>query len=126
MAPYQALEVSLAGSRKDPYSDRCYFYFNDLHKACLFPKHFFFADGTAIVYSAPTISDLQVKICISFPKITWLHANRLSLSVHKTSYQLCGVDAAAHRLHIKVGNNELKHVATVRYLGVLIDENLEN
>ena len=101
-------------------------YINDLHKACLTPKYLLFADDTAVFYSAPTFSDLQAKICDSFPKITtWLHANRLSLSVHKTSYQLYGIDAAAHRLHVKVGNNELKHVATVKYLGVLIDENLK-
>ena len=103
-------------------------YINDLHKVCPVAKYLLFADDTAIFYSAPTICELQDNISESFPKITtWLHANRLSLSVHKTSYQLYANDAAAaaHKLHIPVGNSELNRIGTVKYLGVLIDEDMK-
>ena len=101
-------------------------YINDIYKVCPVAKFFLFADDTAIFYSASSINELQDKIHVSFPKITaWLIGNRLSLSVQKTFYQLYSNDASPQQLHISVGNNELNRASTIKYLGVLIDENLK-
>ena len=62
----------------------------------------------------------------SFPKVlSWLHSNRLSLSIQKTYYQAYANDDTSQNFSISVGSHELSHAVTVKYLGVLIDENLK-
>ena len=101
-------------------------YINDLQKACPSAKYLLFADDTAIFYTAPTMTELQAKISFSFPKIaSWMHANRLSLSVQKTFYQIYGNIDDNCNIHIPFGNSELSHAHTVKYLGVLFDEDLK-
>ena len=101
-------------------------YINDLHKVCPEAKCLLFADDTAVFYSAPSMTDLQNIINNSFPSIvSWLHANRLSLSVHKTFYQVYSNSDSVHDLHIPLGNSQLSHATTVKYLGVLLDEDLK-
>ena len=101
-------------------------YINDLEKACSVSKCLLFADDTAIFYSAPTMEALQSKINQSFPKIVvWLQSNRLSLSVPKTFYQIYTTSEDVHGLTIQLGNAEIKRSDTVKYLGVLVDENLK-
>ena len=52
-------------------------YINDLYKACHDAKILLFADDTVLLYPAPTLTELQITISRSFPKIyNWLHANR--------------------------------------------------
>ena len=101
-------------------------YINDLSQVCPVAKCLLFADDTAIFYSAQTMTELQDKINQSFPKITsWLHANRLSLAIQKTFYQVYARGDEAHDIRIPVANSEVKHADTVKYLGVLVDENLK-
>ena len=101
-------------------------YINDLQRACPIAKCLLFADDTAIFYAAPTMIELQAKIAHSFPKIaSWMHANRLSLSVQKTFYQIYGNVDDDHAIRIPFGNKELSRAHTVKYLGVLLDENLK-
>ena len=101
-------------------------YINDLDKACSVSKCLIFADDTAVFYSASSMTELQSIIDESFPKIlSWLHANRLSLSIRKTSYQVYTSSKEDNDLLIKVGNEKLNRSYTVKYLGVLIDENLK-
>ena len=71
------------------------------------------------------MNELQSTINESFPKIrSWLLANRLSLSVPKTFYQLYTNDVDQN-IHIPVGGSCLKRASTVKYLGVLIDDDLK-
>ena len=101
-------------------------YINDLHVACQEAKIFLFADDTVLLYSAPTLAELQSIISRSFPKIhKWLQANRLSLSIPKTFYQIYSSQGTEPDLTIPVANSCLKRTKTVKYLGILIDENLK-
>ena len=102
-------------------------YINDLPKTCEAAKFLLFADDTAILYSAQTTRELQTLISTSFPKITkWLHANRLSLSIPKTFYQLYSPNCAnSTDLAIPVKDTNIKRSSTVKYLGVLMDEDLK-
>ena len=102
-------------------------YINDLPSICDEARFLLFADDTTVLYSAPTVSELQLKICRSFPKITlWLHANRLSLSTSKTFYQLYTPGNLGNiSLSIPVKGVNLKRANTVKYLGVLVDEDLK-
>ena len=100
-------------------------YINDIHKACDNAKILLFADDTALLYAAPTIDLLQEKILESFPKIcTWLHSNRLSLSIPKTFYQLYSTDESVE-LSIPIKDRYLKRANTIKYLGLLIDEDMK-
>ena len=102
-------------------------YINDLSRVCDEAKFLLFADDTAIVYSSKTLHELQLVISRSFPKVvTWLHANRLSLSTSKIFYQLYApgnVDLTD--LSIPVNGVYLKRAPVVKYLGVLVDEDLK-
>ena len=100
-------------------------YINDISKACDESRTLLFADDTALLYAAPTMEQLQNKINRSFPKIcTWLHANRLSLSIPKTFYQLYSTEKSIE-LKIPIRNTFLKRAASVKYLGVLIDDDMK-
>ena len=101
-------------------------YIDDLHSVCDQANVMLFADDTCAAYFADNWDDLQRIISLSFPKIThWLHANRLSLSIPKTFYQVYGVNANEHDLLIAVNGNNLKRAKTVKYLGILVDEDLK-
>ena len=101
-------------------------YINDLSSVCPDAKFLLFADDTAILYSAPSMSDLQAIVSVSFPRVTeWLHANRLSLSTSKTYYQVYSPQTPSNDLVIPVNQTYLKRAQTVKYLGVLVDEDLK-
>ena len=96
-----------------------------MQRACSAVKVFLFADDTALLYSATSLNELQTLINESFPKICrWLQANRLSLSVSKTFYQMYASSDNEH-LEISIGNSLIKRAKTVKYLGVLIDDDLK-
>ena len=100
-------------------------YINDIYRACDEATILLFADDTALLYSAPTHSDLQHKVNRSFPKIcTWLKANMLTLSVPKTFYQVYPA-STSNDLKIPVGDLSLKRSSTVKYIGVAIDDELK-
>ena len=101
-------------------------YINDLSSVCPEAKFLLFADDTAVLYSAPNMIDLQTIISVSFPRITeWLHANRLSLSISKTYYQVYSMQTSSNDLAILIDQTYIKRARTVKYLGVLIDEDLK-
>ena len=101
-------------------------YINDLSSVCQQGKFLLFADDTAVLYSTPNISDLQSIISMSFPRITeWLHANRLSLSVSKTYYQVYSNQSTSSNLVISFNQTYVKRAQTIKYLGVLVDEDLK-
>ena len=97
---------------------------NDISFVSSVAKFLLFADDTAILYSAPCVNDLQAAVSSSFPKILdWLHANRLSLSASKTFYQVFS-QSPTDDIVIAANKTLLKRVETVKYLGVLIDDDL--
>ena len=101
-------------------------YINDLYTVCNEVKMFLFADDTVLLYSAQTSEALQNVINLSVPKITrWLHSNRLSLSIPKTFYQLYSIHDSEKDLKILMNGSYLQRAQTVKYLGILIDENLK-
>lgn len=100
-------------------------YMNDIPWACNEANILLFADDTALLYKAPTLTELQNKVDRSFPKICqWLKANRLTLSVPKTLYQVYPA-STSDDLEILVENSPLKRSSSVKYLGVIIDDQLK-
>ena len=100
-------------------------YINDLSSVSSEAKFLLFADDTAIFYTASSINNLQASVSVSFPKILeWLHSNRLSLSASKTFYQIFSPSTSLDGLSIMANNTHIKRAQTVKYLGVLVDEDL--
>ena len=78
------------------------------------------------MYLAPSLDEFKCTVDRSFSKVlTWLHANRLSLSVPKTYYQLYAPNHHGVDLQIKAGDLFIKRACTVKYLGILIDEDMK-
>lgn len=101
-------------------------YINDLNSACNDTTMFLFADDTVLLYSAENSMSLQSMIVQSLSKVArWLHANRLSLAIPKTFYQLYSCHDPEKDMQISIGHSVLKRAKTVKYLGVLIDEDLK-
>lgn len=101
-------------------------YINDISLVCDQAKFLLFADDTAVLYSGPSVADLQATISCSFPKVTkWLHANRLSLSTSKTYFQLYPTHIQTDEIKICVNQTCIKRAKTIKYLGVLVDEDFK-
>ena len=101
-------------------------YINDIHHSSSIPKFLLFADDTALLYTAPTLQELQSSINSSLPDIaTWLMSNRLTLNTHKSTYQLYAPNNPQPDIHIHINNTPLSRSKSTKYLGVIIDENLK-
>lgn len=101
-------------------------YVNDISNACdATPR--LFADDTNVFIFDKNIMALEEKCNVIVHQISnWMIANKLSLNGDKTCYQLFGPHPRDKLMDIsiKVNNIALKRNATVKYLGILIDEDL--
>ena len=100
-------------------------YMNDLPSISNEAKFYLFADDTAIAVKGQTLSELQNKLDSVLSIVTkWFNANRLSLNVSKTYYQIFSA-RLINGLDVKINNTKINRKESVKYLGVTIDENLK-
>ena len=100
-------------------------YINDLPNTSTNVKFLLFADDTALFVES-TQDELQRKLDEELPKVCkWLEANKLSLNTDKTYYQLYSNSKTKVSLSVKLNKTEIREAKTVRYLGVLIDNDLK-
>jgi hypothetical protein len=105
-------------------------YINDLHTATNL-NVLTFADDTTIYSSGNNANDLITHVNTEFHKIfEWCCANKLSLNIAKTHYSIFSPTnisvnntISLNDMHIRRINNSSETKA-VKFLGVLIDENL--
>ena len=101
-------------------------YVNDLVNVSNEVQFFLFADDTAIIIKGPTNEDIQRKIDVFVPQLmNWFLCNRLTLNPTKTCYQLYSLYKSQQDVDIYINNFKIKRSFTVKYLGVLVDENLK-
>ena len=101
-------------------------YINDLVNVSKQVQFLLFADDTAVIIKGKTYEDLQNKVDIFIPKLTsWFLCNRLSLNPTKTCYQVYSLFPNTQDVNISLNNEKIKRSFTVKYLGVLVDENLK-
>jgi len=88
-----------------------------------------FADDTNIFNHSSNLSDLNIVCQKSIEKISdWVFANRLSINYDKTHYMLfCPAmyHTTTPSLQLSINNFVIEKVTSTKYLGVLIDENLD-
>ena len=101
-------------------------YINDLTTISDDINFFLFADDTAIIIADKTYEDLQTKINTTLPILTqWFLTNRLSLNASKTCFQVYSPPSINMNININIHNSQINRCATVKYLGVVMDENLK-
>ena len=100
-------------------------YMNDMPNISNEGTFYVFADDTAVMIKAKNAYQLQNKINHLMPLITkWFQANRLSLNVLKSHYQVYSTNRVQD-LHIILQDAKVERKRCVKYLGMYIDENLK-
>ena len=105
-------------------------YVNGLYKASSEISSVMFADDSNFFLSDKNIDSLFTKMNIELDKIsTWFKANKLSLNVSKTKFTLFHSSGKKRLIPadlppLKIDNTYIRRDIVTKFLGVLIDENL--
>ena len=100
-------------------------YINDLPNVSDEIKFYFFADDTAISVKSSCVTELQTKLNHVMPKVTeWFNANRLSLNASKTHFQIYS-RTFINDIDIQLNSCKILRQKYVKYLGVVVEENLK-
>ena len=102
-------------------------YVNDLPTAITDVDVNLYADDTELHYCHSDFRQLECILqCAVTQLFIWLVANKLKLSVPKSSSMLIGTRQriSGKTLHLSLDSLPLQQVSTVRYLGVYIDQHL--
>ena len=102
-------------------------YINDLPNSSTKLTFYLFADDTNIYYESDCLYKLQKVVNKELKLVKkWLDANKLALNVEKTNFII--FHSLKNLLHdtvnIKIGKKHVKQVKYVKFLGLLLDENL--
>ena len=90
-------------------------------------KEFLFADDTNIYYESNNLDMLQRTVKKELKKVKmWLDVNKLSLNIDKTNFIIfkSPQHSITEAVSIKIGNLPIRKTSYVKFLGVLLDENL--
>ena len=104
-------------------------YINDLPNCLRSTKASMFADDTNISCDGKLATDIQQKINSDLNSVhNWLLANKLTLSVEKTEYMIVGSRQRLNQINsdpdILIGYHMIKRVSNKKFLGVVLDEQL--
>ena len=100
-------------------------YINDFHRISNIPKSYLFADDCALMLASDSLQSVEQTANSITPLIyDWLCANRLTLNVSKTYYQIYSHVDDKPDINISINSQKINRASTVRYLGVILDERL--
>ena len=105
-------------------------YVNDLNNASNILDPIIFADDTNLFYSHKNIHQLFAKVNEELEKIgDWFKANKLSLNNKKTKFTLFHKNSIKDDLplklpDLKIANNQIERKKAIKFLGVMLDENV--
>jgi hypothetical protein len=101
-------------------------YTNDLPNALINCKCILFADDTTVYYSSKNVTHIFDNINKDLNSLEdWFKANKLSLNISKTHYMIFPGQPTKHEnLSLKINNEIINQVHKVKFLGMIIDENL--
>ena len=106
---------------------------NDLPECIWDGRVTMYADDTSLSNKGKTIEDIENKLlCKLIPDLSricsWLQVNKLNLNAIKTEFMIIGtrqnILKIRNLLAIKVDGNLIRRVHRIRYLGIIIDDNL--
>ena len=85
-----------------------------------------FADNTTLYYSDRNLDVL--KCCVEHHLkiiLDWFRANSLTLNVQKTNYLLFAPDKRRYAVYLNADNVIIKPSNNTKFLGIIVDDNLE-
>ena len=102
-------------------------YINDLPKSCNKLSFYQFADDTNIYFESDNLNHLEKVVNKELMHVKkWLDANKLALNIDKTNFIM--FHSPQHSLDrtvsIKIGREHVNQAKYVKFLGLLLDENL--
>ena len=102
-------------------------YINDLHNCIENSETIHFADDTSLLCRETSLKKLTKKINRDLSLIVdWLRANKISLNTSKTELVLFKnpTKQITKHLNFRLSGQKIHRSSSVKYLGILIDENL--
>ena len=100
-------------------------YINDICNVSDVVKCVLFAEDTSIFCSERNLTDLQHTLNRELGKLfVWFSVNKLSLNLSKTNYILFRNRSADTDLNICINTINVTRVQSSKFLGIIIDENL--
>ena len=101
-------------------------YINDTESCSDILSFILYADDTNAFYSNPCLKTLYNTIQNEMNKVVkWLNANKLSINAPKTKFVIFKSKSLLNTYNtIKINNDLVKQVTFVKFLGVIIDEEL--
>ena len=101
-------------------------YINDLTNVSSFLKYVLFADDTNLFASGKDMNTLCRMINAELDLLkTWFSINKLSLNLSKTNYMIfSNKNRVRNNINLNMDNTEIERVTVTKFLGVLVDENL--
>ena len=102
-------------------------YINDLPLSSSKLAFYLFADDTNIYCESESLDQLQSVVNREMKKVKmWLEVNKLSLNIDKTNFKIFKSPQRSlpKNFSIKIGKFPIKRTCYVKFLGVLLDENL--
>lgn len=107
-------------------SDLFLLYINDIKRCLKECKIRLFADDTLIYIAESDINVAMAKINNELKSVnSWLCANQLKLNIEKTKCMAISIHGSYNHIEIKIGNETIECVKTIKYLGIMIDNNLK-
>ena len=88
-----------------------------------------YADDTNAFYSDKNLKSLTNIMQEEMNRVTnWLHVNKLSINTTKTKYIIfkSSNKKCDTEINIQLNHNTIQQVTHVKFLGVIIDQNLKN
>ena len=100
-------------------------YINDICNVSPVLKFILFADDTNIFCSGSDIVQLSIIVSNELVKLSeWFAVNKLSLNLSKTNFMLFTNCRREQNVNIRINNCEIDMVYKTKFLGVVIDSNL--
>ena len=89
-------------------------------------RYYTFADDTVLLYSGEGVGDLERNVNDDLHLYTsWLDYNKLKVNIDKTKYMVFKQkNKHIQELNIRIKDTSISRVNKIKYLGLIIDENL--
>ena len=101
-------------------------YVNDMPESSKKFLYTLFADDTCLFLSHKDPKTLETLVNAELSKVNeWLVNNRLTLNIDKSCFILFSGKKDNHTFKLSISGTEIKRVNHPKYLGILIDENLD-
>ena len=93
-----------------------------------------YADDTSLAYASNSIDDITKSMNAELENLRkWLHGNKLTLNVAKTTSMIIGTNRTLHQsnsgeliqAHFKISGEAIEQKTSVKYLGVILDNQMK-